>query len=173
VIVGTGTIGWAELNGRSYRVGGWGLPISDEGSGAWLGCEALRRALWAYDGRIPKTALSRRLLEDFQSPHHILRWITTALPRDFGSLAPIVVDHAMRGDPIAMELMDLAADHVDRLADRLIALGVERLSLFGGLAPHIEYRLGQGSRDHLVSPIGDALQGAIQLARRAAQSLAA
>ena len=47
IVVGTGSIGWAELGGRHYRVGGRGWPISDEGSGAWLGCEALRRTLWA------------------------------------------------------------------------------------------------------------------------------
>src|SRR5437660_12250237 len=39
LIIGTGSIGWAVLRGRHHRVGGWGLPISDEGSGAWLGCE--------------------------------------------------------------------------------------------------------------------------------------
>src|SRR5262249_18272575 len=27
IVVGTGTVGWAELNRRSYRVGGWSLPI--------------------------------------------------------------------------------------------------------------------------------------------------
>src|SRR5262249_2651844 len=46
IIAGTGTIGWAELKGQHFRIGGWGLPVSDEGSGAWLGCEALRRVLW-------------------------------------------------------------------------------------------------------------------------------
>ena len=26
IIVGTGSIGWADVDGRQYRVGGWGLP---------------------------------------------------------------------------------------------------------------------------------------------------
>ena len=34
IIVGTGSIGWAVRGGRSYRVGGWGFPVSDEGGGA-------------------------------------------------------------------------------------------------------------------------------------------
>ena len=55
VVVGTGTVGWGVLGGRHYRVGGWGFPVSDEGSGAWLGCEAVRRTLWAHDGRTPWT----------------------------------------------------------------------------------------------------------------------
>src|SRR5262249_23472107 len=49
IIVGTGSIGWAIVQGRAHRVGGWGFPASDEGSGAWLGSEALRRVLWAHD----------------------------------------------------------------------------------------------------------------------------
>ena len=32
IVIGTGSIGWAELNGREYRVGGWGWPVSDEGT---------------------------------------------------------------------------------------------------------------------------------------------
>ena len=41
------------------------MPISDEGSGAWLGCEAVRRLLWALDGRIASTGLLRALGEKF------------------------------------------------------------------------------------------------------------
>ena len=65
IIAGTGTVGWATVNGQTHRVGGWGLPISDEGSGAWLGIEALRRVLWAADGRIPWTPLLQLLFADF------------------------------------------------------------------------------------------------------------
>ena len=75
IVAGTGTIGWAVLKGQSYRVGGWGLPISDDGSGAWLGCEALRRVLWAFDGRIAWTPLLRALFAHFgDDPHAIVRW---------------------------------------------------------------------------------------------------
>ena len=66
IVIGTGSIGWAELNGQQYQVGGWGWPISDEGSGAWLGCEALRHTLWAHDGRVPWSALPRSLFPSRQ-----------------------------------------------------------------------------------------------------------
>src|SRR5262245_19556179 len=64
IVIGTGSIGWAELNGRQYRVGGWGWPISDEGSGAWLGCEALRRALWPAMGALRGRRCCVRCLQD-------------------------------------------------------------------------------------------------------------
>lgn len=174
IVAGTGTVGWAELNGRHYRVGGWGLPTSDEGSGAWLGCEALRRTLWAHDGRIAWTKLLTALFQQFQSdPHAIVRFAARAASRDFGALAPLIVEHAATGDPTAVELMRLAARHIDALAARLTASGIERLALVGGLAPHIEQWLSDATKRRLVAPAGDALTGALQLARAAAGSLAA
>jgi len=174
IVVGTGTIGWAELMGRHFRVGGWGPPVSDEGSGAWLGCEALRRVLWAHDGRVQWTGLLSKLFDRFQhDPHAIVRWTLNASPRDFGTLAPLVVEYAKRGDPAGIELMQLAAGHIDALAARLVALGARRLALVGGLAPHMEQWISQSTRTHLVQPAGDALDGALQLARAAAEALAA
>jgi glucosamine kinase len=174
VIVGTGSIGWAVLQGRQHRVGGWGLPVSDEGSGAWLGCEALRRVLSAYDGRGAWTPFLRAVFDRYQSdPHAIVHWAAQASPRDFGTLAPVVVDHALHNDDAAVEILRLAAGHVDAIATRLIELGVPHLSLTGGLATHIERLLPRSTRQHLVKPLGDPLDGALILARAAALSAAA
>ena len=172
IVIGTGSIGWAELNGQQYQVGGWGWPISDEGSGAWLGCEALRRTLWAHDGRMPWSALLRSLFAKFRSdPHAIVHWMTDASPKDFATFAPDIVEHALANDPVAAELLRLAGGHVDALAQRLIDFGVDRLSLVGGLAASIEPWLADSTRHHLVAPRGDAVAGALQLARKAAESL--
>ncbi|MGZ8403095.1 MAG: BadF/BadG/BcrA/BcrD ATPase family protein [Rhodoplanes sp.] len=174
IVVGTGTIGWAELDGRHCRVGGWGLPISDEGSGAWLGCEALRRVLWARDGRMAWTGLLGALFEQFEGDAHaIVRWASEASPGDFGTLAPFVVEHAKLGDAAGIELMRLAAAHVDALAARLAALGAHRLALVGGLAPHMEEWVSATTRASLVPPVGDELDGALHLARAAAEQVAA
>jgi glucosamine kinase len=169
IVVGTGTIGWAELDGCHYQVGGWGWPVSDEGSGAWLGCEGLRRTLWAHDGRIAWTGLLAALFERFQSdPHAIVRWMSGALPRDFGTFAPAIAQHASDDDPVGVELMRLAGAHIDALATRLVAFGANRLCLVGGLAGPVEPWLADATRRHLVPPLGDAVDGALQLAREAA-----
>jgi len=174
IVIGTGTIAWAELKGRHYRVGGWGLPISDEGSGAWLGVEALRRVLWAHDGRIAWTGLLRALFERFDcNPHAIVNWASRAAPRDFGSLAPAIIEHASREDPAATELSRLAAGHVDDLAARLVAFGASRISIVGGLAAPMEPWLSSATRLRLVPPAGDALAGALRLARAAAEDATA
>jgi glucosamine kinase len=173
IVAGTGSVGWAVVGGRTHRVGGWGMPISDEGSGAWLGCEAIRRLLWSLDGRIAPTGLLRALGEKFgNDPHAVVSWAHTAAPGDFGSLAPDIFDHAKRGDPIACELIGLAAGHIDGLADRLIGIGATRLALAGGVAPFLAASLSEQTRSHLVEPAGDALSGALHLARSLALPLA-
>jgi len=169
IIVGTGSIGWAELHGRHVRVGGWGLVVSDEGSGAWLGREALRRVLWAHDGRIQWTGLLTILFGRFQSdPHAIVRFSAAARPRDFAELAPVIVERAAADDPVAVELMRAAAGHADALARGLLARGTRRLALMGGLAHAIEPWLAEETRRHLVVPQGDALDGALLIAATAA-----
>ncbi len=76
-----------------------------------------------------------------------------------------------RDDPAAIELIQQAARHVDALTARLIVLGAERVALVGGLAPYLEPRLARETRRHLVAPAGDALAGALQLARAEAAAL--
>ncbi len=173
IVVGTGAVGWAVVNGHHHRVGGWGFPVSDEGSGAWLGCELVRRVLWAEDGRIAWTGLLREAFEHLRSdPHAIVRWMGTARPRDFGALAPLVVAHAARCDPVGQDLIRAAASHVDALATRLVAFGASRLALAGGLAPAIEPWTAAATTSRLVRPAGDALHGALLLARAEQRSVA-
>ncbi len=166
IIVGTGTVGWGMVDGTCHRVGGWGFPVSDEGSGAWLGLELARRILWAHDGRIGWTGLLRGAFARFQSdPHRIVRWMGTARPCDFAVLAPLIVDHATRGDTAACELMRTAAAHIDALAGRLVSRGVACLSLCGGLALPLHPWLANETTSSLVPPASDALSGALLLAR--------
>jgi glucosamine kinase len=172
IIAGTGAVGWAVIKEQTYRIGGWGLPISDEGSGAWIGIEALRRVLWAHDGRIAWTPLLRLLFTEYANdPHAIVGWTATASPRDFGAFAPCIVDHALGHDAAAVELMQMTAAHIDRLAARLIALGVPRLALVGGFAPALQPWLAAETKSRLMEPAGDAVDGALTLARSTAESL--
>ena len=174
LIAGTGSIGLAILNGRQYRVGGWGLPVSDEGSGAWIGREVLRRVLMAYDGRVAWTPLLRRVFERYDcAPHGIVKWTSRASPREFGTLAPLVVEHASQDDDAGLTILREAASHLGIMANRLAALGVVRLSLAGSVAPHLKPLLGPSTRQRLVEPVGDPLYGAFLLARRACDPSAA
>jgi glucosamine kinase len=174
VIAGTGTVGWAIVNGQSHRVGGWGLPVSDEGSGSWLGLEVLRRVLWAADGRTPWTPLLRELFARFaEDAHAIVDWVATATPGDLGAFARTVADHAVIGDEAAVGLMQLAAGRIDELAARLVALGADRIAIMGGLGPSLRPWLCAETKSHIVEPQRDALHGALMLAKSAMESVAA
>jgi len=172
IIAGTGAVAWAMINEKTYRIGGWGLPVSDEGSGAWVGSELLRRVLWAHDGRVAWTPLLGAAFADFSNdPNAIVSWTATATPRDFGAFAPRVADYAGSEDREGVQLMQTAAGHIDSLAARLIAHGVPRLSLVGGFAAALQPWLAPQTTSRLIAPAGDAVHGALMLARSTAQSL--
>lgn len=171
VIVGTGCIGWAIQGDRHYRVGGWGLPVSDEGSGAWLGLEAIRRTLWAYDGHADWGELTTRVMEEFHGdPHAVVRWVAKAAPTDYGRFAPLVVDAAQRGCKAARDLLRAGAGHIEALLHRLLAWETPRLALVGGLASAIDPYLAEDLRHRLGPPEGDALSGALRLAAAEAEA---
>jgi glucosamine kinase len=67
--------------------------------------------------------------------------------------------------------MQAAATHIDSLAARLIALDVPRLALVGGFGAALQPWLAPKTRSRLIEPLGDAVQGALTLARAAADSL--
>ena len=172
VIIGTGSVAWGTAGGRAFRVGGWGFPLSDEGSGAWLGSKALARVLHAHDGLRPWTNLLGALFERFQTdPYAIVRWMRDAKPRDYASLAPLICMYATQGDGAALDLMRWAAAHIDAMAAKMADLGPTRLSLRGGLADSMRPYLADRTRQLLFPPIGDALDGALQLARADAVAL--
>jgi glucosamine kinase len=167
VVVGTGSIGWAMLGSAAHRVGGWGFPLSDEGSGAWIGAEAIRRALRAHDGLTGWTPFLARVFERFGSdPHAVVRWMGEARPRDFAEIAPIAVAFAHAGDGQARVLVRAAAGSIGRILRQLKALAAPRLALVGGLAGSLEPFLSPAVRSELVAPRGDALSGALLLAQR-------
>ena len=167
VVVGTGSVGLALQNGREIRVGGYGFPVSDQGSGADLGLRAIRCALRSCDGRIASTPLTRAIMAHFAGdPFEIVAWADHATATDYAHFAPLVMDHAESGDAAAREIVAHAAREVDSLARGLVAQNVTRIALVGGVARRIEPWLADDVRRLLVKPQGDAVDGALFLARR-------
>ncbi len=65
VAAGTGAVTLAVGPSRVSRVDGWGHLMGDEGSGFWIGRQALTAAMWAHDGRGPATLLLDELEAEF------------------------------------------------------------------------------------------------------------
>lgn len=172
VIIGTGSIGFTIVDGRTVRVGGYGFPISDEGSGANLGLQAIRRALSAYDGRIVATDFTRAVMARFDDdPFDAVAWMEHATATDYATLAPLVMQHAEDGDPLARRIVQEAVEQISALARRLLDYGASRIALLGGLATPIEPWLAPDIRRFIVPSEGDAIAGALHLAKHAEVAL--
>lgn len=167
VIVGTGSVGFGRVGDRIFTLGGYGFPVSDEGSGAELGLRAIRRALWARDGRIQGSAMTKEVLDRFHgSAGEIVDWTAGATPADFAAFAPMVLDHAIAGDEIAELIVQESARRIDSIIRTLFELGAPHCCLMGGVAARIHDWLAASIRARLREPLGDALDGAILLAQK-------
>jgi glucosamine kinase len=170
LILGTGSAGYAIVGGVSHPIGGWGFEISDDGSGAQLGREAIRTAVRAYDGLDPASDFTRAIMARFGGhPPGVVAWVNDARPGDYGAVAPTVLEFAHSGDPVAVGLVRQAAAHVENFIRRLIALGAGRVALMGGLGPVLQGWLGAEAQAALAPAEGDAMDGAVLLARRSAR----
>jgi glucosamine kinase len=166
VITGTGSIGFAVVNGREHRVGGYGFPISDEGSGAEIGLHAIRLSLRAHDGRIAQTSLSRDLMSRFSNdPFAVIAWAERASATEFASFAPRVLEHAENGDPLAIRIVTNAGRQIGAIVGSLAKL-TPRVCLLGGLAAPLRKWLEPHVEQVLTTPAHDAVAGALLLARR-------
>lgn len=110
-IAGTGsnTIGRAP-NGARESAGGWSSRLGDEGSGYWIGLQAVRAALRAHDREEPT-----RILETVGQI-----WGTPTLDQlvnvgdgtpapDFAAIAPAISKLAEEGDLVAQSILARAA----------------------------------------------------------------
>jgi glucosamine kinase len=172
VIAGTGSIA-ITYQDRTVRIGGYGFPVSDEGSGADIGLGALRHALKTLDGRAEPSAFSQEVLARFANdPAAVIDWLEQASATDYAALAPLVTRHAAAGDAAARELMRQAGAHIAELAQALLKRGASRVALIGGLAEQVRAYLPGDIAAALVEPQGDAMAGGILLAKRRLRELA-
>ena len=158
--VGTGSVFAAQRGGQVRQIGGWGLVLGDEGSGAWIGRAILSAALRAVDGFQPMTPLLAALIDTHGGPSGVVSFSLSARPGEFARLAPQVLDSA---DPAAQAVMAKAA--ADVAAAITLLQGAEALPVvcLGGLGPAYAARLA--GRWRMEAAKGSALDGALALAR--------
>ncbi len=167
LIIGTGSVGLVKRGEDSFSIGGYGFPISDEGSGAALGLSAIRHALRALDGRTKPSPLSQAVTRQFDHAiPRVIAWMDDAAPGDYAQLAPLVMDYADNGDEIALSIVRDAAVHVERFIETIMARGAPRCVMMGGLAERMKPWLRSRIVATLDEPLGDALDGAMLLAGR-------
>ncbi len=63
ILAGTGSMAWAGDGAMEIRVGGFGDGFGDEGSGHWIGQQALQKLSWTLDGRLEDDRYRDAMLE--------------------------------------------------------------------------------------------------------------
>jgi N-acetylglucosamine kinase-like BadF-type ATPase len=123
VVAGTGSnaIG-RSASGELFGAGGWGPVLGDEGSGTWIGHEAIRAALRAQD-RIGLGGVSTCLLREIErhwGVESLGELVALANRRgdgggaapDFATLAPVVALCAEQGDSLAAGVLERAGEEL-------------------------------------------------------------
>lgn len=167
VIAGTGSIGEAlRADGTRFTVGGWGFPVGDEGSGAWLGLQAIRHAQAAMDGRSAAGPLARQLWRDCGADRASLQaWCAASGQFAYAQCARLVFEYEA-SDEFARDLLDRAAAALESIAFALDRTGRLPLAMAGSIAQRLVPRLSPALRERLVQPASGPEAGALGLIRR-------
>jgi len=189
VIAGTGSnIIGRTASGKLFGAGGWGPVLGDEGSGYWIGLEAIRAVLRAQD-RIGLDGISSCLLRDIEVHWQLdslaelvaLANQRTGLRRpapDFASLAPVVARCAGHGDALAARVLERAgqelADQVTLVFQKMDAPNAIEVAFTGSVLSEIApVRAAMIARLAISLPTAhiretpvDPLEGALWRARR-------
>ena len=142
VIAGTGSIVVGKTpRGETIVAGGWGRIIGDEGSGYYIGREALSALALQYDKRGPATTL-----RDVFAKHFNWRTrddIIASVYRDrfdIASLAPMVFETASGNDTVSQQILQRGATHLaEQIRVIVLQMGILRkvgLVMCGSLVDH-------------------------------------
>lgn len=162
--IGTGSVFASQRGGEIRVIGGWGLRLGDEGSGAWIGRELCRRAMGAAEGFVPQTPILTQVLDRIGGPQAMVAFGGRAAPADFAALAPDVITGASLGDPAGVAVLDAAVSHVRAAILILQSEGTVPITFLGGLGSIFVDLLNDEFK--IFAPKGNALDGAMALAHR-------
>lgn len=183
LIAGTGAIAYGiNARGEVKRADGWGYLLGDEGSGYWIGREALRATARACDGRSPQSVLSSRIQAELgiQSCDELVNRVYApglSVP-EIAALAPTVQSAAQQDDPVAQEILRRAGERLGQTLCTVIrgldlSDQVFQIVLLGGILAvdgPVRETVVAVARDcapnaSVIQPQNDAAFGAALLAR--------
>ncbi|PIS00947.1 MAG: hypothetical protein COT84_04810 [Chlamydiae bacterium CG10_big_fil_rev_8_21_14_0_10_35_9] len=169
IIIGTGVIGYQIFENTESQVNGWGFPHADEGGGAWLGMQAIRKTLQWQDGRGDKSPMLEAIFDHFNNNlNEMVVWANEAKSTNFAELALIVTQFLEENDPISLELLQLAGKEINKIGMALEKFSHKPLpcSLFGGIANFIIPFLEDSLKSRIKERLNDAPKGAIFMIRK-------
>lgn len=137
VIGGTGSAAWGRNSrGDEARAGGWGYLLGDEGSGYWLGREAVRHSLRRMNQGLEPDTLTSALLAScgVDDPNKLIALFHSPQTgrRYWAERARLVVDGASAGHAASQALVDQAGRDLAALAEQTVRqLGIDGPVILG------------------------------------------
>lgn len=166
LIAGTGSCGILLRDNQQQVIGGREFPISDQGGGAVMGLRLIQQVLLSVDEIVPHTPLTQQVMNHFNHDvDAIVSWSKTARPCDYGQFSPAIFSRAADGDSLAVDLLKQTANDIEMLLSALTKRGAEKICLMGSIGEHIQPWLAPPLRARLALPQGDAMDGAITMAK--------
>lgn len=118
LVAGTGSIaGRVRDRHMVSTAGGYGWLLGDEGSGFWLGRQAVRTALDVLSGQHPPSTLADAVLAEAgidaaasDAAFQLITTVNAAPPVQLARYAPLVSAAHAAGDPAAFAITDRAAE---------------------------------------------------------------
>lgn len=161
VLAGTGSnVAGRAASGKIVTAGGWGPALGDQGSGHFIGLEALRRGFLAVDQQ-----RETRVLDDAQrfwnlgSRAELIQFANANPAPEFSRLTPLVVEAAQQGDAVAREVLEQGGADLAYLARLVIERirGIEGDTAFTPPAVAVA-----GSILEKVAPVRQAMNAALR-----------
>lgn len=119
LLAGTGSLACAFDSNTLVRVGGRGSEYGDEGSGAFITTEAVRRCVRALDGMLPTTPFLNKITGTAKTKDAgaFATWARSQADiHGRGFLLPLIAEAAAEGDGDAINLLQGAGGWLARLA---------------------------------------------------------
>jgi len=125
VLAGTGSnVAGRAATGEIFRAGGWGPALADQGSGHFIGLEALRRGFLAIDEQRETRVLDEaQRFWELGSRAELIEYANANPAPEYSRLTPLVVNLAEQGDSVARAVLEQGGVDLAYLA----ALVIERI----------------------------------------------
>lgn len=147
LIAGTGSICYGRNPaGESWRTGGFGHLIDDEGGGYAIGRDILSAVVKAHDGRTHSTCLTQSVCESLHicSIEELVAFVykPSLQKKDIAALSALLPDACAKGDSSALKIAQNASAELMRLiypvAERL-KLTEGKIAFSGSVCVHDNY----------------------------------
>ena len=171
VAIGTGSFVAVKLGDDIRYLGGWGLQLGDQASGAWIGRAILQRCAMVSDGLLDRSDMVDAHLASFDSDASaLIAFARHASPAEYAKFAPVILDAAEAGDVNAIAVMAEGTDYLNHCLHAAQLADKDVVCLTGGIGPRFAQWLDGSFQARLTEPMGTALDGALHLARQMARA---